>query len=62
MTRDELIERMCVNPLHLRAGTQGENIRDSASKGRWVTKRRLEHLRGMAREANGRWARKAQEG
>jgi hypothetical protein len=54
----------CCNPAHLRLGTQGENIRDAATKGRLLTgdanpSRRSPHL--LARgNANG--ARKHPEG
>ena len=30
----------CVNPVHIRPGTQSENIRDSVAKGRWVHTKR----------------------
>ena len=35
----------CVNPLHLKAGSQRDNIRDSVRKGRWLTEVRWKHLR-----------------
>jgi len=31
----------CVNPEHLKAGTQSENIKDCVSKGRYVTRQKL---------------------
>lgn len=37
--------RKCVNPAHLNAGTQRDNIHDSIKKGRWMTKVRESVLR-----------------
>lgn len=34
----------CVNPDHLIAGTQKENIRDAVRKGRWMSAKRVQHL------------------
>ena len=31
----------CVNPAHLRVGTQLNNVRDSIAKGRWYTDKRI---------------------
>lgn len=34
----------CVNPLHLKLSSQGENIRDSVDKGRWMSVARKRHM------------------
>lgn len=36
--------RKCVNPEHLKAGTQRDNIRDSMAKDRWMSDARKKHL------------------
>lgn len=33
--------KKCVNPNHLKAGTQSENIKDCVDKGRYVYRRKL---------------------
>jgi hypothetical protein len=37
-------EPKCVNPAHLKAGSQRQNIRDSMKKGRWMSRARKEYL------------------
>lgn len=46
--------RRCVNPAHLRAGSQRENIHDAMHKDRWMTPARLAHL-DRVREWRGKW-------
>jgi hypothetical protein len=38
----------CVNPKHLRAGTQKDNIQDAVNKDRWMTEARQAHLEKVA--------------
>ena len=37
-------EPLCVNPRHLRAGSQKANIQDALARDRWMTKRRRAYL------------------
>lgn len=50
--------RACVNPMHLAAGSQKENIHDAMSKGRWMSEARRKYL-GVAadkpRNDSGQW-------
>ncbi len=47
----------CVNPAHLQAGTQKENVHDSMQKQRWMSARRREYLKrvNFQRDAGGKW-------
>ena len=48
--------RQCVNPRHLRLASQGDNIRDSVAKDRWMTEHRKRHLgKPRQRDRDGRW-------
>ena len=48
----------CVNPAHLRAGMQGENIMDAVNKGRWMSEKRDEAIKNQQRDRDGRWSAK----